>query len=113
MDILQKSQIVLYNSIKEGWGLTAIEASACGTPVIASNSPGLREAVVDGKTGYLVRHGDIDHLTQKICEIFKSPELQQKLENGSIEWANTFNWDKTAERWLEFVDKTIEYYKDK
>ncbi len=113
VEILQKSQVVLYNSVKEGWGLTAIEANACGTPVIASNSPGLREAVVDQKTGFLVEHGNIDQLTDKIKQIFTSPDLRQKLEQGSIEWANTFNWDKTADRFLEFIQKTVEYYQGK
>ncbi len=106
--ILQESQILLYNSVKEGWGLTAIEANACGTPVIASNSPGLREAVSDGKTGYLIEHGNLDLLEMKIREIFDSPEEQKRLQQGSLEWAQSFNWDKTAGRFLEFIEKTLE-----
>ena len=58
--LLQESRALAYTSPKEGWGLSVIEAGACATPVVASNSPGLCESVVDGKTGFLVRHGDID-----------------------------------------------------
>ena len=43
---------------KEGWGITNLEAAACATPVVASNSPGIRESVVDGKTGYLIKNGE-------------------------------------------------------
>jgi glycosyltransferase involved in cell wall biosynthesis len=106
--ILQESQIVLYNSVKEGWGLTAIEANACGTPVIASNSPGLREAVSDGKTGFLIEHGNLDQLETRIRQIFDSKEEQLRLQQGSLEWANSFNWDKTAAKFLEFIEKTLE-----
>jgi glycosyltransferase involved in cell wall biosynthesis len=106
VEILQKSQVLLYNSEKEGWGLTAIEANACQTPVIASNSPGLREAVSDGKSGFLIEHGNMDQLTGKIREIFVDKALQQKLQQGAVEWAATFNWDKTAEGFLEFIDRT-------
>ena len=93
--------------------ISTIEANACGTPVIASNSPGLREAVNDGKSGFLIEHGNIDQLADKIRQVFTNTELRLKLEQGSIEWANTFNWDKTAERFLEFIEKTVNYYKTK
>ena len=106
VEILQKSQVLLYNSEKEGWGLTAIEANACQTPVIASNSPGLREAVSDGQSGFLIEHGNLDELTRRIREIFIDKSLQQKLQQGAIEWAATFNWDKTAEGFLEFIERT-------
>jgi len=108
--ILQESQIVLYNSVKEGWGLTAIEANACGTPVIASNSPGLREAVKDGVSGYLIEHGNIEQLAEYIDQILGNPSIQQKLYQGSLDWAGTFNWDNTAEKFLEYSYKTIEKY---
>ena len=45
--------MAVYPSLKEGWGLTNIEANACGTAVIAANSPGLRDSVKDGETGFL------------------------------------------------------------
>ncbi|HEX5631663.1 MAG TPA: glycosyltransferase family 4 protein, partial [Gemmatimonadales bacterium] len=47
----------LFPSPKEGWGITVVEAAACGTPSLASDSPGLRDSVRDGVTGYLVTHG--------------------------------------------------------
>ena len=49
---------LVFASPKEGWGITNLEAAACATPVVASNSPGIRESVRDGETGYLVPHGD-------------------------------------------------------
>ena len=56
--LLRRAWALVFASPKEGWGITNLEAAACGTPVVASNSPGIRESVRDGETGYLVPHGD-------------------------------------------------------
>ena len=50
--LLQESRALAYTSPKEGWGLSVIEAGACATPVVASNSPGLCESVVDGRPDF-------------------------------------------------------------
>ena len=57
--MLRRAWALVFASPKEGWGITNLEAAACGTPVVASNSPGIRESVRDGETGYLVPHGDV------------------------------------------------------
>ena len=56
--LLRRTWANLFPSPKEGWGITVMEAAACGTPSLASDSPGLRDSVRDGETGYLVPHGD-------------------------------------------------------
>ena len=57
--LLRRAWALVFASPKEGWGITNLEAAACGTPVVASNSPGIRESVRDGETGFLVPHGDV------------------------------------------------------
>ena len=57
--LLRRSWALVFASPKEGWGITNLEAAACATPVVASNSPGIRESVRDGETGFLVPHGDV------------------------------------------------------
>ena len=54
-DLLRKAHLLLVPSVREGWGLVVTEANAMGTPVIAYDSPGLRDSVVDQKTGILVK----------------------------------------------------------
>ncbi|MCP4705802.1 MAG: glycosyltransferase family 4 protein, partial [candidate division Zixibacteria bacterium] len=56
VEYLRRSHVAVYPSLKEGWGLTNIEANACGTAVIAANSPGLRDSVKDGETGFLYEY---------------------------------------------------------
>ena len=57
--LLRRAWALVFASPKEGWGITNLEAAACATPVVASNSPGIRETVRDGETGFLVPHGDV------------------------------------------------------
>src|SRR5258707_14814319 len=57
--LLRRAWGLVFASPKEGWGITNLEAAACATPVIASNSPGIRESVRDGETGFLVPHADV------------------------------------------------------
>src|SRR5262249_58321883 len=55
---LQESWVLVQPSPKEGWGLTVVEAGACGTAVVAADSPGLRDSVRRDETGLLVPYGD-------------------------------------------------------
>src|SRR5262249_41256318 len=57
--LLQTSHVIASASEKEGWGLTVLEAAACGTPAVATDVPGLRDAVRNGETGLLVPSGDV------------------------------------------------------
>src|SRR2546426_3404677 len=56
--LLRRAWAGVLPSLKEGWGISNVEAAACGTPALASDSPGLRESVRHGETGFLVPHGD-------------------------------------------------------
>src|SRR5581483_7114696 len=73
--LLRRAWALVFASPKEGWGITNLEAAACATPVVASNSPGIRESVVDGKTGYLVPHGDIEALANALGRFAGEPGL--------------------------------------
>jgi glycosyltransferase involved in cell wall biosynthesis len=83
-------------SPKEGWGITNIEAAACGTPSLASDSPGLRESVVHGETGYLIPHGDIGAWADRIRKLCTSPEQLPEMALAAIRHAARFTWDETA-----------------
>jgi glycosyltransferase involved in cell wall biosynthesis len=104
MELLRRAWAVLYPSPKEGWGLTNIEAAACGTPAIASDSPGLRESVASGRSGFLVVHEDPAAWAARLRELTERPELRERLGQGAIEHAGRFSWDRAAdetEAWLE------------
>jgi len=105
--MLQRMHVVVNTSSKEGWGLTVIEANACGTPVIASNVPGLRDSVVDGKTGLLYTYGDVNELAEKILLLLNDDDLRQRLTQEAVAYARTFDWDVAADQTLEIIENTI------
>jgi glycosyltransferase involved in cell wall biosynthesis len=104
--LLRRSWANLFPSPKEGWGITIIEAAACGTPSIASDSPGLRDSVRHGETGFLVPHGDVDALAGRMLELAGSPDLVRRLGSAGRRLAEGLTWDRTAdltERHLEDI----------
>lgn len=106
--LLSKTYCVLNPSIKEGWGITNIEANACGTLVISADSPGLRDSVSVGKSGLLYDYGNIKMMAEKINSVIKNDELRSRLSNGAVEWARQFSWDDSANKMLELCEKIIE-----
>jgi len=94
--LLRSAWAMVFTSAKEGWGITNLEAAACGTPVIASDSPGLRDSVRHGETGYLVPHGDVTALATAMRAIAESPDLVATLGRRGRAFAETFTWDRAA-----------------
>ena len=94
--LLRRSWSVALASPKEGWGLTNVEAASCGTPVVASNSPGIRESVMDGVTGFLAPHGDVDALAAAMRRLADSPALVESMGARARAFADTFTWERAA-----------------
>jgi glycosyltransferase involved in cell wall biosynthesis len=96
VSLLRRSWSTAFASPKEGWGITNLEAAACGTPVVASDSPGLRESVRDGETGFLVPHGDVAAMGQRLQRLAQSPDLVRALGAAGRRFAETFTWERAA-----------------
>ncbi len=105
--ILQESEIVVNTSIREGWGLTVIESNACGAPVIAANSPGLKDSVKDGYNGILYPYGNIEAIATSIKKLLSDRELLKKLQRNAILWSSRFDWGKSAKGLLGLLKKRI------
>jgi glycosyltransferase involved in cell wall biosynthesis len=96
LSLLRRAWSLALASPKEGWGITNMEAAACGTPVVASNSPGIRESVRDGETGFLVPHGDASAMAAAMRRIAGSRALVDSLGRAGRAFAETFTWDGAA-----------------
>ena len=97
------ADLFVYPSIYEGFGLPPLEAMACGTPVITSNTSSLPEVV--GNAGITVNPCETDILTGKMYKVLNNTNLQDKLSRKGIKRANKFSWDKTArETWKVYED---------
>ena len=94
--LLRSAWANVFPSPKEGWGITVVEAAACATPSLASDSPGLRDSVRHGETGYLVPHGDVDALAARMLELAGDPALVARLGGAARCFAEELSWERTA-----------------
>jgi len=105
---MRRAHVSVLPSLKEGWGLTNIEANSVGTAVVAADSSGLRDSVQDGKTGFLYEHGNVDQLAEKLLLILENQSLREQLERGGMTWAETFNWDDAARKFEQLALDVVE-----
>jgi glycosyltransferase involved in cell wall biosynthesis len=104
--LFRRSWANLFPSPKEGWGITVLEAGACATPSLASDSPGLRDSVQPERTGYLVPHGDAEALAARMLQLAESPALVEQLGASARRFAEAHSWERSAdetERHLESI----------
>lgn len=107
LELLRSAWIHVLSSPKEGWGITCLEAAACGTPTVASDSPGLRDAVVDGETGLLAPHGDVAALAQRIAALLRDDALREAMGRRAREFAARFGWDGSAEALEKLLRRVV------
>jgi D-inositol-3-phosphate glycosyltransferase len=95
-DVYAAADVVLVPSRSESFGLVALEAQACGTPVVAAAVGGLRFVVHDDRTGFLVEgHDPADH-AERMLQILRDPALAERLGASAAREALRFTWDATA-----------------
>jgi len=102
------ARVCVCASVKEGWGITVTEANALGTPVVATDAPGLRDAVHDGETGLLVADGEpaafTERLSRAIGDLLSDDTLAAHLSAGARDWAQRFDWDSAASKMAQAVE---------
>ena len=92
----------------ESWGIVAIEAAACGKPVIGTKIPGLWDTVKDGKTGILVEPDNPEELSRAMIKLIENDDLRRQLGKNARIWAKNFNWDNIAKIQEEFYFEVLE-----
>ena len=107
--LLRKAHLLLVPSVREGWGLVVTEANAMGTPVIAYDSPGLRDSVVDQKTGILVKDKSPQNLADAALNLLKNPGLLKTLSDNALTYSRQFSWDYTAAEFDKIIRQLVPY----
>jgi D-inositol-3-phosphate glycosyltransferase len=103
-DWYRASDLVCVPSYSESFGLVALEAQACGTPVVATAIGGLRTAVSDGISGSLVDGHDPKAWSAVISRLIAEPHRRLLLSMGAVEHASHFGWENTARKTLDVYD---------
>ncbi len=107
VNLYRRATVVVNPSFKEGWGLTNIEANACGTVVVAHDVPGLRDSVRHKETGFLVGYKSLSEFVERISWLFENDKERQEMEKKAIEWAQTFTWDACSKKTLNVLEKAV------
>ncbi len=103
--------LLVFPSLEEGFGLPAIEAMSCGTPVAASNCSSLPEVL--GEAGRFFDPRDAENMAQMIGQILADAELQEKMRSTGLKQAEQFMWKKAAQQALVIFNEIVEKQSDK
>ena len=106
-ELLRRAWVHAFTSPREGWGIANLEAAACGTPTVASDSPGLRDSVRDGETGLLVPHGEIDALADALARLLDDEALRTSQGRAARRFAEGFSWDAITTRFAAALESMV------
>jgi D-inositol-3-phosphate glycosyltransferase len=106
-DFYAAADAVLMPSRSESFGLVALEAQACGTPVVAAAVGGLRYVVVDGVTGYLVEGHDPGDHADRILSILADRAHARSMGRAGVDYSMRFSWDATAAGMLDVYRELV------
>ncbi|HEY6567431.1 MAG TPA: glycosyltransferase, partial [Actinomycetota bacterium] len=107
-DFYAAADVVLVPSRSESFGLVALEAQACGTPVVAAEVGGLRYVVQDGRTGFLVEGHDPGDHAERLLQLLADPGLQSRMGAEAARSAPRFTWDATTHAVRAVYDELLE-----
>ncbi len=105
------ADVVAVPSFYESFGLVAVEAMACGTPVVASRAGGLAFSIDDGKTGFLVPSNDADALAARLRLVLTDRCLHDRLGQNAVAAAARFSWPTITSRTVHIYDQLIRGYR--
>jgi len=90
----------------EGFGLVALEAASCGLPVVASDLEGIKDAIQDGKNGFLVEPGNAQAFFDKMDELLRNDEIRRSFGERARQYTlDNYGWDKMAQRYVDVFYK--------
>ncbi len=101
------AEVVVMPSHYESFGMVALEAMACGTPVVASQVGGLGFLVRDGETGFVVPGNDVLKMADRLVQLIKNQDLQAKLGKESASYAKNYSWQIISEKIIEVYQQEL------
>jgi len=107
LEKMREASLYVMPSLSEGFGITFLEAMACGTPVIGGNIGGTRELIKDGGNGFLVNPGDYKDLADKISILLDDDNVRNRFVQNGLETVKNFSVEKMAKKTSSLYEKII------
>jgi glycosyltransferase involved in cell wall biosynthesis len=106
--IYHQADVIVLPSIKEGFGMTLIEAGMSGLPVVANNAWSLPEIVKDGETGFLAKANDVDDWADKLIQLIKLDKMRHEMGQAARKHVNNkFTWENNIKVHLEVYENFV------
>lgn len=112
LNLMSESHCLVFPSEREGWGLTVTEGAAVGTPSIVYDSPGLRDAVQMGASGFMTKKNNVTNILGLMEKSVEDKEYYERIQRAAYEFSKELNWDKTAKAFdaaMSDISKENEY----
>lgn len=103
-ELMQKAWVFLMPSVKEGWGITIMEAAKCATPSVGFDVPGVRDSIQDGHSGLIAKEGDFTDWFNKVSLLIQDTRLRKELGRNAKTWANRYKWSTTSKIFELLID---------
>lgn len=104
LELLSRAWVLLFPSIREGWGIPVTEAGCVGTPCIAFDSPGISEAIDDGKAGYLCMENSVTGLLDQMRLVISDEAVYSNKRQKAYQYSSQFLWDEVGKEFEKFID---------
>ncbi len=105
LELMSKATALVFPSQREGWGLIMTEAAAVGTPSIAYNSPGIVDAINNGKAGYLCEGNSPNSIYELMKRVIENKEEYSRMRDKAYDYSLNFHWDNTGKAFEDFVEE--------
>src|SRR5207249_1276581 len=106
-DLFRESRVAVATSVRDGYGISVIDANSVGTPVVGWDVPGLRDSILDKKTGLLAPFPDETVLADRIVTLLTDDSSWTNLSDNALNWASQHSWERSAREFQRTLDTTI------
>jgi glycosyltransferase involved in cell wall biosynthesis len=106
-ELLKRAHLLLAPSVREGWGISVIEANAMGTPAIGYAVPGLIDSIVNGVTGFLTPALDPVALSESAKVLLSNTSQAHELSMNALEWSKRFNWEDSGKQFQDVLQSSL------
>lgn len=107
IEMLKRARVLVFPSKREGWGINILEANALRVPAVGWDSPGIKDAIRDGDTGFLVPPGSIDLLADRVVTLLMDDTCWNRMSLNAFAWAKEHTWENTRSSFINVVENLI------